>query len=164
MTLKELEKQYKDRQTSWKTKIRLKPSKAKRFWSWVWYFIAFPFVWLFYNIRDWRSLICIVISFLLWSSSVWIFYLLALLIGWTSDAAKWFIGIGSAVWVWWLSPVGSPFILLVTFTAIGMKMLFNKIKSLGKHRKNKYDDPVDQNDNPEYIPKENREGNYGTND
>lgn len=137
MTLKELEKTYNEKQKLWKMKIRLKPTKWKRFWGWVWYLIAFPFVWLFYNIRDWRTAICIIISLMLWSSSVWIFYLLAIITGWNTTAAKWFLGIGSAVWVWWLSPVGSPFILLVTFTAIGMKMTFNKIRSVILRKKEK---------------------------
>lgn len=138
MTLKELEKEYKHKQLIWKTSIRFKPTKWQRFWSWVWYLIAFPWVWLFYNIRDWRTAICILVSFLLWSSSVWVWYVLALCSGWTTDAAKWFLGIGSAVWIWWASPVGSPFILLVTFTAIGIKAIFNKIKNREKksHKKN----------------------------
>lgn len=130
--LKDLEKQYKEKQDSWKMRIRLDPNKFRRFWKWVWYLVAFPFVWLFYNIRDWRSAVCILISLLLWSSSVWGFYLAALICGWTTDAAKWLIGVGSAVWVWWASPVGSPFILLVTLTGIAFKMLFNKIKEI-KH-------------------------------
>lgn len=128
MTIKELEQTYKKKQLAWKARIRMKPSKWKRFWGWIWFLIAFPFVWLFYNIRDWRTAICIIVSFLLWSSSVWIWYLLAICTGWTTDAAKWFLGIGTTIWIWWASPVGSPFILLVTFTAIGMKALFNKIK------------------------------------
>ena len=127
--LKELEAQYKKHQLLWKTRIRLDTNKFRRFWKWVWYLIAFPFVWLFYNIRDWRSAICVLISFLLWSCSVWLWYLLAVVTGWDTEQAKWFIGIGSAVWVWWVSPVGSPFILLVTITAIGIKSLFNVIKS-----------------------------------
>ena len=136
--LKDIEKEYNDKQKSWKDKIKAEPSKFKRFWKWVWYLIAFPFVWLFYNCRDWRSLVCILISLLLWSSSVWAFYLGALLCGWTTDTAKWLIGIGTAVWIWWASPVGSPFILLVTFTAIAMKILFNKIKKV--HCKKKSND------------------------
>lgn len=151
---RDLEKKYKEKQDAWKMKIRLKPKKSQRFWGWVWYLIAFPFVWLFYNIRDWRTAICVVISFLLWSGSVWVFYLLALLTGWTSDTAKWFIGIGSAVWVWWISPVGSPFILLVTFTAIGMKIGFDKIKSLIHKKKNKRLEIDDALENPEHIPME----------
>ena len=132
--LEELENQYKHKQLIWKTKIRLDPNKFRRFWKWVWYLIAFPFVWLFYNIRDWRSAICVAISFLLWSASVWLWYLLAIITGWTSDTAKWFIGVGSAVWIWWASPVGSPFILLVTITSIGLKALWDKIRHYKKNK------------------------------
>lgn len=120
---------YNEFQNARKTKIKSEPNKWKRFWKWVWYLISFPWIWLFYNARDWRTAICIVVSFLLWSASVWGFYLAALLCGWTTDAAKWLMGIGTTVWAWWLSPVGSPFILLVTITAIGMKTIFDKIKS-----------------------------------
>ena len=134
MTLKELENDYKKRQLAWKTHIRMKPTKWKRFWAWVWYLIAFPWVWLFYNIRDWRSLICIFISFLLWSSSVWLFYLLGFIFYYNETVRTTMFGIGSAVWIWWASPVGSPFILLVTFTSIGIKALFNKIKGKKTHK------------------------------
>lgn len=138
MTLKDIDKEYKRKQLAWKTHIRMKPTKWKRFWGWVWYFLTFAFVWLFYNIRDWRSAICVIISLLLWSSSVWIWYALAIFTGVNTSTAKWFAGIGTAVWIWWASPVGSPFILLVTFTAIGIKALFNKIKNREKksHKKN----------------------------
>lgn len=132
--LKKLEEQYKKKQLVWKTHIRLESNKFKRFWKWVWYLIAFPFVWLFYNVRDWRSAICILISLLLWSSSVWGFYLAALCCGWKStEAGAWLFGIGSAVWVWWASPVGSPFILLVTMTGIGFKAIFDKLKGRKKN-------------------------------
>ena len=133
--LQKLEEEYNNKQKAWKDHIREEPSKFKRFWKWVWYLIAFPFVWLFYNVRDWRSAICIIISFLIWSASVWGFYLAALLCGWTTDAAKWLIGIGSAVWVWWASPIGSPFILCVTFTAIGFKTILNKIQNKSNKEK-----------------------------
>ena len=126
--ISELEKEYKDLQLKRKIRIRLEQNRFKRFWKWVWYFLTFPFLWLFYNIRDWRSAICVLISFLLWSASVWVFYLLAIITGWNTEIAKWFIGIGSAVWAWWLSPLGSPFILLVTSTSIAIKALFNKIR------------------------------------
>ena len=136
MTLKELEQQYKHKQLIWKTSIRFKPTKWKMFWGWVWYLIAFPWVWLFYNIRDWRSLICILISFLLWSSSVWLFYLLGFIFYYNETLRTTMFSIGSAVWIWWASPVGSPFILLVTFTAIGIKALFNKFREKKSHKKN----------------------------
>jgi len=142
MTIKELQEQYKKKQLVWKTSIRLKPTKWKRFWGWVWYFLTFAFVWLFYNIRDWRSALCVFISLMLWSSSVWIWYALAIFTGVNTNTAKWFAGIGTAVWIWWASPVGSPFILLVTFTAIGMKMLWNKLREKKSHRKKRKIEPL----------------------
>ena len=153
--LQELEAKYKEQADRRKAKIRLEPNKFKRFWKWVWYAIAFPWIWLFYNIRDWRSLVCVIISLLLWSSSVWGFYLASLLCGWKStETGLWLFGIGSAVWVWWASPVGSPFILLVTMTAIGMKMLFDKWKKRRKVKKNEDFSKYDPYENPEYIPKD----------
>lgn len=124
MTLKELEQAYNEQANKRKAKIKEEPSKFKRFWKWVWYIVCFPWVWLFYNVRDWRSLICLLISLALWSASVWVWYVLYFI-----TQNEWFFGIGTAVWVWWLSPVGSPFILLSTMTAIGIKALFNKIKN-----------------------------------
>lgn len=133
MKLKELEAKYKEQAERRKDKIRQEPNKFKRFFKWIWYLICFPWIWLFYNIRDWRSAICVAISFCIWSASVWFFYLLYFL---TNN--PWFLGIGSAVWIWWISPVGSPFILLVTITAIGMKAFYNKLKN--RHlNKNKID-------------------------
>lgn len=125
--LKQLEEQYNDLANKRKDKIRTTSNKFKRFWKWVWYFISFPFVWLFFNIRDWRSFVCVLVSFLLWSASVWVFFVLAIITGWQTDIGKWFYGIGLGVWAWWLSPLGSPFILLVTLTSIGIKSLFNII-------------------------------------
>lgn len=133
MTFKDIQEEYNNKQLAWKVHIRMKPTKAKRFWSWVWYLIAFSWVWLFYNIRDWRSLICIFISFLLWSASVWLFYLLGFIFYYNEPLRNTMFGIGSAVWIWWASPIGSPFILLVTFTSIGLKALFNR----KNNRKNK---------------------------
>lgn len=126
-SIKELEKEYNEKQLKWKTHIRLDTNKFRRFFKWVWFLIAYPWIWLFYNMRDWRSIICVLVSFVLWSASVWVWYLLAIITGWNTDTAKWFIGVGSAVFVWWASPVGSPFILLVTITAIGFKGILNKI-------------------------------------
>ncbi len=136
MKFKDLQAKYDEQALRRKIKIRLETNKFKRFWKWVWYYIAFPWVWLFYNITDWRTAICVLISAALWSSSVWAFYLAAVLTGLTTDVAKWLWGVGSAVWVWWLSPAGSPFILLVTLTSTGIKALWNKIRHRKKDRNN----------------------------
>ena len=57
MTLKELEQAYNEQSNKRKAKIKEEPNKFKRFWKWVWYVVCFPYVWIWYNIRDFRTLI-----------------------------------------------------------------------------------------------------------
>lgn len=127
MTLKELEKEYKRKQLIWKTSIRLKPTRWKRFWSWVWYLIAFPFVWLFYNIRDWRTAVIFGIVVIVVSVEIWLPLLLAF-ITWGSDFSKIMLGVAGTCELFWLGP-GTPFILICTFLTIAIKGIFNKIKN-----------------------------------
>ena len=114
---------YKAKQEEWKDKIR---KKGNHWYSWLWYLVAFPFVWLFYNIRDWRTAVIFVITFLVVSSEVWAMYLLYFI---TKNA--WFLGIGSACWVFWLGP-GTPFLPLCIGITIGIKSIFNKINKRNK--------------------------------
>ena len=125
--------QYENKQKEWKDKIRSKPTKAKRFWAWIWYLIAFPFVWIFYNIRDWRTAIIFVIVFLVVSSEVWIPYLIGVIF-WANEPLRIsMFSVGSACWLFWLGPF-TPFLPLCMFLTIGIKALFDKIT---KRRKNK---------------------------
>lgn len=125
--LKKLEEQYKKKQLEWKTHIKLESNKFKRFWKWVWYLIAFPFVWLFYNIRDWRTAIVFVIVFLIVSSEVWIPYLIGVIF-WANEPLRIsMFSIGSACWLFWLGP-GTPFLVICISLTIAIKGLFNKIK------------------------------------
>ena len=136
MTIKELEQTYKKKQLAWKAYIRMKPSKWQRFWSWVWYLIAFPFVWLFYNIRDWRTFVIFVLVVVVVSVEIWLPLLLAF-ITWGSDFSKIMLGVAGTCELFWLGP-GTPFILICTFLTIAIKGMFNKIKSkrgITKHPK-----------------------------
>ena len=78
---KEAEAKYKEDQLIWKTHIRLEQNKFKRFLKWCWFFIAFPWKWLWVNIRDWRTLVIFVITVLVVGSEVWV----PLLLGWIFD-------------------------------------------------------------------------------
>ena len=125
--LNDLEKTYKEKQLMWKTKIRLDSNKFRRFWKWVCYLIAFPFVWLFYNIRDWRTFVIFVIVFLVVSCEVWVPYLIAF-ICWNNETLRYsMLGVGSACWLFWAGP-GTPFIIICISLTIGIKSVFNKIK------------------------------------
>lgn len=126
--LKDLEESYKKQADTRKEKIRQEPSKWKRFWKWVWYAISFPFVWIFYNIRDWRTAIIFAIVFLVVSSEVWVPYLIGVIF-WANEPLRIsMFSIGSACWLFWLGP-GTPFLVIVIGITIGVKYLFNLIKN-----------------------------------
>ena len=72
MTVKEREAQYKARQEEKKAHIRLEPNKFKRFLKWIWFYTAFPFIWIWENIKDFRTFIIFFIVLLLVSSEVWV--------------------------------------------------------------------------------------------
>ena len=122
MAVKDIEKQYKEQQEAWKAKIKAEPNKAKRFGQWLWYWFAFPWVWIWANIRDWRTAVIFVITFIVLSSEVWLPYLIYFING-----SLWWLGIGSACWLFWLGP-GTPFLALCIAITIGIKAIFNKIK------------------------------------
>lgn len=122
MTLKELEKAYNDQAEKRKAKIRQCPKKFKRFWLWIWYLITFPYVWIYYNIRDWRSILIFIIVMLVVGSEVWIPFLLGLIL----DNA-WLLGISAVCEAFWLAPF-TPFIPLCLLITIGIKNLITKRK------------------------------------
>ena len=112
---------YEKRQLAWKSMIRMDRDKGRRFWKWVWYYLAFPWVWTFYNIRDWRTGIIFALAFLVLSSEVWVPYLLGVIF-----QSSWLIGVGTACWLFWLGP-GTPFMVICIMTTMAVKGLFNKI-------------------------------------
>lgn len=121
---------YNKRQLAWKTHIRLEENKFRRFWKWVWYLVAFPWVWTFYNIRDWRTALVFGITFLVLSSEVWVPYLLGLIFN-----NPWLIGVGTACWLFWLGP-GTPFMVICIMVTIAVKGFINKIgEKHGKQRR-----------------------------
>ncbi len=129
---KEVEEKFKNSQNEWKTRIRQEPSKAKRFWKWVWYLCAFPFLWIWVNIRDWRTALIFIFVALIVSSEVWVPYLIAV-ICWGNEAIRIsMLSVGSACWLFWIGP-GTPFLVICIGITIGIKALFNKIKY--RHKK-----------------------------
>lgn len=130
---KDLQKKYEDKQKTWKMRIRLKPKKSQRFWGWVWYLVAFPFVWLFYNIRDWRTLVIFVIVVLVVGIEVWLPILLGF-ITWGTTFSKVMFGVAGTCELFWLGP-GTPFIIICTGITIAVKGAFNKISAKIKNKR-----------------------------
>lgn len=110
--------------------IKCEPNKTKRFWKLLGHYLSYPFVWIWYNIRDWRTLLIFFIVCAVISVEVWLPYLLGV-ISWRTDFSKWCFGIGSTLWLWWLLP-GTPFLPLCIGITIGIKAIFNKIKNKTK--------------------------------
>ena len=118
---------YKQLQNERKEKIKQEQSKPKRLLKWLWYFISFPFVWIFYNIRDWRTALIFIIVFLVVSSEVWLPYLLGIIFYSNETFRITMFSVASACWLFWLGP-GTPFLVIVISLTIAIKTLFNKIK------------------------------------
>lgn len=125
---KELEAEYKNNQEIEKEKIKQESNKFKRALKWIIYFAVFPFKWIWVNIRDYRTAIIFVIVFILVSSEVWVPYLLSFVF-WNNETIRVsMLSVASACWFFWLSP-GTPFLVICIGLTIGIKTLFNRVKS-----------------------------------
>lgn len=138
-SIKEIEQEYELKQKERKAKIKEEPNRFKRFWKYIWFYISFPFIWLFYNIRDWHTLVIFIIVMLVIGSEVWVPYLLAFITRGT-EFSKWMVGVGSACWIFWLGPF-TPFLPLCIVITIGIKTGINKwkMKDHSPKMKNKID-------------------------
>ena len=96
------------------------------FFKLLWFYITYPFIWIWRNIKDWRTFLIFFIVFLIVSIEVWLPYLLGV-ITWGSDFSKAMFAFGSACWLFWLGP-GTPFLSLCIVITIGIKSIFNKIR------------------------------------
>ena len=123
--LKKLEENYNNQANRRKEAIKSEPNKIKRFFKRIWFWISFPFVWIFYNIRDWRTDIIFSLVFVILSSEVWCPYLIGF-ICWENESLRHtMFGIGSACWLFWAGP-GTPFLVICITITIGIKALFDK--------------------------------------
>ena len=74
------------------------------------------------ELKDWKTLILFIVVTIILSSEVWVPYLIALITG-----SKWWWGIGSLWWAFWLGP-GTPFTLIDITITIAIKKLWIKLK------------------------------------
>ena len=82
---------------------------------------------------DWKVLLPTFIGVLIAvSASVWGFYLAAAIAGLDTDTGKWLLGIGSAVWTWWLIGPASPFLGICLGLTAGIYAIIKKIKGRKK--------------------------------
>lgn len=118
-----------------KAEIKAERHKGHRFWAYARLAIITPWClvlrWLK---KDWKVLVPIFSAVVVAaSSSVWGFYLAAAILGWETDAAKWCIGVGSAVWTWWLIGPASPFLAICLAATAAIYAVVKRIR--GRNRK-----------------------------
>lgn len=121
--LKELEEKYQVQRSIEKTRIRLDKRKSLRILKWAWYYISYPFKWIWLNIRDPTTLLIFVLVVLAVSCEVWVPALLALIL---DQDYLW--GVAAACWGFWLLP-GTPFLPLCIVLTMAIKSLYNKIRN-----------------------------------
>nr|DAQ49159.1 MAG TPA: hypothetical protein [Caudoviricetes sp.] len=85
--------------------------------------------WVFKQLKDKTNILIFVIVFLVLSSEVWIPYLLAVITG-----NKWWWGIGSACWAFWLAPF-TPFMSLCIAITFAVRKIVDRVKNKRKKRK-----------------------------
>lgn len=125
---------YDQHQLRAKTKIRMKPTRTKRFFAWIWFWITFPVIWIWNNIRDWRTAVIFVLTFLAVSSEVWVPYAIAFMF-WNNEPLRIsMLSVATACWLFWLGP-GTPFLVIVISLTIAIKALFDKWRNHRVNRK-----------------------------
>lgn len=93
----------------------------KEFFKKVWERFKKFFVWLFKQLKDKKNIIIFIITVFVLSSEVWFSFLMAAL-----TKNKWWWGVGSACWAFWLAPF-TPFIPLCIAITIGVRKILDKI-------------------------------------
>ena len=78
--------------------------------------------WILKQLKDKTNIVIFIIVYVVLSSEVWIPYLLAIITG-----NKWWWGIGSACWAFWLAPF-TPFIPICLAVTFGIRKIVDKIR------------------------------------
>lgn len=100
------------------------------------------FKWTWNQLKDKTNLIIYIIVNIFVSSEVWVPYLLAVITG-----NKWWWGIGSACWAFWIGPF-TPFTAICIGITVGVRKVYDKLKKRRKKKKElKDDDDLSSGDN-----------------
>lgn len=121
MTIKDLDALYKKQSAIRKLYYKLEPNPILRFFKYFWYILSFPYIWVFYNIRDWHTAIIFILVLITISSCVWLPLLLGIIFN-----SPLLLGIATTCELFWLSPF-TPFLLLCIFITMAIKELLRKL-------------------------------------
>lgn len=132
------------------------------FFKWLKTKLVATFKWTWKQLKDKTNLVIYIIVNIVVSSEVWVPYLLALITG-----NKWWRGIGSACWAFWIGPF-TPFTAICIGITVGVRKVYDKLKERRKKRKKKElkdDDKLSSGDNtpPADTGRESVQGTQGEN-
>lgn len=112
------------------------------FFKWLKKKLVATFKWTWKQLKDKTNLIIYIIVNIVVSSEVWVPYLLAVITG-----NKWWWGIGSACWAFWIGPF-TPFSAICIGITVGVRKVYDKFKKQRKKKKElKDDDKLSSGDN-----------------
>ena len=112
------------------------------FFKWLKKKLVATFKWTWKQLKDKTNLIIYIIVNIVVSSEVWVPYLLAVITG-----NKWWWGIGSACWAFWIGPF-TPFTAICIGITVGVRKIYDKLKERRKKKKEmKDDDKLSSGDN-----------------
>lgn len=130
---------YEQSQKMRKAIIRLEPSRWKRFWKWVWFFLSWPFRYIWAEVHDWRFVVIFVATMAVVGSEVWVPLVLAWIFWGDESFRITMLSVSGTCEAFWLAPF-TPFLPLCIAITMGIKSLIEKIKEKRtKKMKNKED-------------------------
>lgn len=113
-----------------KWELERKHPKGKRFFPWLYLTLVLPWVLIWRWLKhDWRLFIVFGAWCAIVSCEVWVPYIIGL-VTWGTEASKYWFSVGSAFWVWWLSPGGSPFLAICLGLTALTEIAWKGIKAL----------------------------------
>lgn len=104
-----------------------------KFFKWLKTKVVKTLKWTWVQLKDKTNIVIYIIVNIVVSSEVWIPYLLAIITG-----NKWWWGIGSACWAFWLAPF-TPFTVICIALTFGVRKIYDKLKEKRKNKKEKKD-------------------------
>ena len=104
------------------------------FFKWLKTKLVATFKWTWKQLKDKTNLIIYIIVNIVVSSEIWVPYLLAVITG-----NKWWFGIGSACWAFWIGPF-TPFTAICIGITVGVRKVYDKLKERRKKKKGKGDE------------------------
>lgn len=127
-----------------------------KFFKWLKTKVVKTLKWTWAQLKDKTNIVIYIIVNIVVSSEVWVPYLLAIITG-----NKWWWGIGSACWAFWLAPF-TPFTVICIALTFGVRKVYDKLKGKRKNKKEMKDNGNTSSDSKSTSADKGRKSISGT--